>query len=164
MTGYEKRQRLSNNVSNSRGLVHEAVTANEIFLEGMEVYVEDGIYTVNDGAEPGTSNPQYDDLSDASNDGDLTPGIESNPVSAVPSDHQYAAAAAYTAVARTGVAEAAGAGEEVKTNQNRQKQAGPDITGQLQVRPMLYTLYSFRSNFCHQEGSGTIFKYSVILG
>ena len=23
---------------------------------------------------------------------------------------------------------------------------------------------SFRSNFCHQEGSGTIFKYSVILG
>ena len=23
---------------------------------------------------------------------------------------------------------------------------------------------SFRSNFCHQEGSGIIFKYSVILG
>ena len=44
------------------------------------------------------------------------------------------------------------------------KQALHDITGQLQVRPMLYTLNSFRSNFCHQEGSGTIFKYSVILG
>ena len=44
------------------------------------------------------------------------------------------------------------------------KQALHDITGQLPVRPMLYTLNSFRSNFCHQEGSGTIFKYSVILG
>ena len=23
---------------------------------------------------------------------------------------------------------------------------------------------SFKSNFCHQEGSGTIFKYSIMLG
>ena len=47
---------------------------------------------------------------------------------------------------------------------SKKKQALHDITGQLPVRPMLYTLNSFRSNFCHQEGSGTIFKYSVILG
>ena len=28
----------------------------------------------------------------------------------------------------------------------------------------LDTEKSFRSNFCYQEGSGTIFKYSVMLG